>query len=322
MAHEISNVNGWDEAFFALQPAWHGLGTVLDYAPTSEDAIRAAHLDWTVEMQPIQTKSGVEIADQFATVRNDCNAVLGVVGGRYKIVQNREAFDFLDSLLQDGVMKYESAGALRGGRIVWLLARLPSIDEIAPGDNSQRYILFSTSHDGSAAIHAIPTSVRVVCANTLRIATADDVGFRHTGNVQEKLEFARKYLSQFDEKFSLYRDKARILAERRYTPAQAEEYINTLFPAVAESDSKRGHAIRENKVELVRANFRNGRQRLPAIAGSFWALFNAVTESVDHPPKSTKLDAAGRETRMLSLVDGNGADFKARAFDVALQMAS
>ena len=320
MAHEISNVNGFDEAFFALKPAWHGLGTVLDYAPTSEDAIREAHLNWEIEMQPVLTSSGISIPDTFATVRTDCNAVMGVVGSRYKIVQNREAFDFLDSLLADGVMKYESAGALRGGRIVWLLARLPSVDTIADGDDSQRYILFSTSHDGSAAIHAIPTSVRVVCANTLRIATVADVGFRHTGNVQSKMEQARLYLSQFDEQFTLYRDKARVLAQRRYTPAQASEYIATLFPEVKEIGAKQ--TIRENKVESVRQNFRNSRQAIPAIRDSFWALFNAVTESVDHPAKAKKLDLSGRENRMLSLVDGTGADFKAKAFELALTMAS
>jgi phage/plasmid-like protein (TIGR03299 family) len=152
-------------------------------------------------------------------------------------------------------MKYESAGALRGGRIVWILARLPSVDTIAEGDDSLRYVLFSTSHDGSASIHAIPTSVRVVCANTLRVATLGDVGFRHTGNVQAKLEFARKYLSQFDEKFTLFRDHARTLATRRYTPEQAQAYIVELFPEVVEDG--RGKTIRERKVEAVRANFKN-----------------------------------------------------------------
>ena len=318
MAHEISNVGGINEAMYALQPAWHGLGTVLDHAPNSAEAIRAAHLEWQVEMQPVFTRSGVEIPDSFATVRTDCNAVLGVVGSRYRIVQNGEAFDFLDSLLQDGVMKYESAGALRGGRIVWLLARLPSVDEIAPGDDSLRYILFSTSHDGSASIHAIPTSVRVVCANTLRVAVADDVGFRHTGDVKAKLEFARKYLSQFDSQFTLYRDKARILAQRRYTPAQAQEFINTLFPEVEEPG--KAQTIRERKVEAVRANFRNSRNSIPAIKGTWWQIVNAVTESIDHDGKER--DREKRETRMISLTDGNGAEFKAKAFELALTLAT
>lgn len=323
MAHDISINGGIAEAMYAMTPAWHGLGKVLDHAPTSEEAIRAAHLDWNVEMQPMKTAGGVDVPEHFATVRTDCNAVLGVVGSRYKIVQNAEAFEFLDSLLQDGLMKYESAGALRGGRIVWILARLPSVDTIAEGDDSLRYVLFSTSHDGSSGIHAIPTSVRVVCANTLRIATMNDVGFRHTGNVAQKLEFARKYLSQFDAKFTLFRDAARLLAEKRYTPEQAKAYIETLFPPVAEEG--RGQTIRDRKVESVRSNFQNPRNTLPSIKGTWWALVNSVTESIDHKRdedgEPVTLDSAKRETRMMSLTDGSGAEFKARAFDLALQMA-
>ena len=327
MAHEISSVNvsgqNVHEAAYALRPAWHGLGTVLDHAPTSEEAVKAAHLGWRVDRQPLHTAGGVEVPDHFATVRQDTGAVLGIVGSRYQIVQNQEAFDFLDGLLADGIMKYESAGALRGGRIVWLLARLPSVDTIAEGDDTLRYVLFSTSHDGSASIHAIPTSVRVVCANTLRIATAGDIGFRHTSGVTDKLEFAKKYLSQFDEKFNLFRDKARTLATRRYSPEQAKEYIEVLFPTVKEEG--RSRSIRENKVAAVRSNFRNSRQSIPSIKGSWWALYNAVSEAVDHDRpaggRRKPIDLEHREQAMLSKVDGSGADFKAKAFSVALEMA-
>lgn len=321
MAHEISTVNGHSEAFYALRPAWHGLGAVLDHAPDSEEAIRAARLDWSVSLRPLQTPEGREAPEHFATVRTDTGEILGVVGNRYQIVQNAEAFEFLDGLLQDGIIRYESAGALRGGRIVWLLARMPSVDEIAPGDNSLRYVLFSTSHDGSASIHAVPTSVRVVCANTLRVATAGDIGFKHTGNVREKMNFARQYLSQFDSQFTLFRDSARLLAQRQFSKDEAREYVSALFPEVAEDG--RARSIRERKVATVRSNFRNERQNLPSIKGSWWSLYNAVSELVDHDGRGTRgKDARGKaENRMLSTVDGNGADFKAKAFRLAVHMA-
>lgn len=323
MAHEISiTTNGTAEAFFALKPAWHGLGTVLDHAPTSEEAIQAAHLDWRVSKVPLKTDEGADVPEHFATVRRDTGAVLGVVTDRYQIVQNHEAFGFLDSLLQDGLIRYESAGALRGGKTVWLLARMPSVDTIAEGDDTLRYVLFSTSHDGTAAIHAVPTSVRVVCANTLRIATAKDVGFRHTGDVKAKMEFARQYISQFDEKFTLFRDSARILATRQFSPEQAKDYINALFPEVTEEG--RAKSIRERKVESVRSAYRADRQQMASIRGSWWALFNSVTESVDHDSRGTR----GRDNRirsenkMASVLDGQGAEFKAKAFDLALSMSN
>lgn len=317
MAHEISTVNGTAEAFFALKPAWHGLGTVLDHAPTSELAIKAAHLDWMVEQRELETTDGIKVDGHFATVRTDTGSVLGVVSDRYKVVQNHESFAWMDSLLQDGLMKYESAGALRGGRIVWLLARLPSVDVIAEGDNTLRYVLFSTSHDGTACIHAIPTSVRVVCANTLRIATAGNVGIRHTGNVASKLDFARQFISQYDEKFTLFRDSARKLAERKVSPESAKEYIATLFPEVPEVG--RGRTIRENKIAIIRQNYRNDRQNIASIKGSWWSLLNSVTELIDHDGK--RLTSEKAESKMLSVVDGHGADFKVRAFELAMAMA-
>ena len=139
MAHELSfDESGKAEAFYAMKPAWHGLGTVLDHAPTSEAALEAAHLDWRVDMRALKTVDGIDVPDNFATVRADNQTVLGVVSAKYKVVQNRTAFAFLDSLVESGDMRYESAGALKDGRIVWLLGRLPSVDEIAPGDNSFR----------------------------------------------------------------------------------------------------------------------------------------------------------------------------------------
>jgi len=320
MAHEISMANGIGEAAFALKPAWHGLGTVLDYVPDSEAMMQAAHLDWRVELHELQTAGGKAVPDNFATVRSDNGEVLGVVGSKYRIVQNHESFAFLDSLLQDGIIRYESAGALRGGRIVWALARMPSVDQIAEGDDVRRYILFQTSHDGSSALHAIPTSVRVVCANTLRVAVASDVGFRHTGDVKSKLEFARRYLSQFDEKFTLFRDKARRLAETRWTPQQARDYIEALFPSVDQAG--RAQTIRNRKVAAVRGALVNRRNSFPSIKGTWWALLNSVTESIDHDERRTYATQEARETRLLSLTDGAGADFKAKALRVAVEMAA
>lgn len=304
---------------FALTPAWHGLGTVLDHVPNSAEAMQAAGLDWRVSKVPLLTDEGTAVEEHFATVRRDTGKVLGVVGKGYRIVQNREAFDFLDSLLQDGVMRYESAGALRDGRVVWVLARMPSMDEIAPGDNSMRYVLFSTAHDGTGSVQAIPTSVRVVCANTLRVATASSVGIRHSGDVRQKLDVARRYLSQFDEKFTLFRDRARVLAERKFAEADARQYIETLFPEVKEPG--RAQNTRERKVEAVRRNYRNERQQLTAIRGTWWALLNAVTEGVDHDDRRNVSTRKGQENRMASALTGSGADFKAEAFRLAVQMA-
>lgn len=320
MAHELSFAqNGTAEAFYALKPAWHGLGTVLDHAPNSAEAIEAAQLNWRVAQRELKTIDGIHVPGHFANVRQDSGEVLGVVSDRYQVVQNREAFDFLDGLIEDGIIKYESAGALRGGRIVWLLARMPSVDQIAERDSTLRYVLFSTSHDGSASIHAVPTSVRVVCANTLRVAVANDIGIRHTGDVSRKLDIAKRYLSQFDERFTLFRDQARLLAQRKLVGTAAADYIAELFPEVNERG--RARSIRDKKVEQIRRNYRNDRQQLPAIAGTWWALYNAVSEAVDHNGRYIGTGRDRAENKFLSTVDGTGANFKAKAFELAISMA-
>lgn len=322
MAHAISISNGFEEAAFARQPAWHGLGTVLPDVPDSETMIQAAHLNWTVERQPLQTSGGIEIPDHFATVRTDTSEPLGVVGSRYQIVQNREAFGFLDGLLQDGIMRYESAGALDGGRRVWALARMPSVDEIAPGDKSYRYVLFSTSHDGTASLQAIPTSVRVVCANTLAVATAGSVGIRHTGDVAGKLDQARLILSQFDEKFTLFRDHGRHLASRKYSQTEAVEYVHKLFPEPGEDASQRSWTIHQNKLDRVRQAFRSEANSIPQIKGSWWQLLNAVTEAQDHTTyRGRRLSTAKAERRFVSAMDGTASELKRKAWKLALEMA-
>lgn len=334
MAHLISEASGRAEAFYALKPAWHGLGTVLDHAPDSATAIEAAGLNWRVDPLPlvarrsVDTPEGIAIDDTdvpgfVANVRSDTGDILGVVGSSYRIVQNSEAFGFLDSLLQDGVMRYESAGALKGGRIVWMLARMPSVDTIAAGDDSRRYVLFTTAHDGTGAIRALPTSVRVVCWNTLSIAmkSKDSAVIRHTGDIDTKLSIARRYLSQFDQAFTLHSDTARRLADRRYTFDQLESYLSRLFPEVEE---KRAKTIRERDIESVRLNLINPRNTVGNIAGTWWSAVNAVTELVDHA--STTRGQSPREkseNRMMANfgLHGRAAQFKREAFDVAAELA-
>lgn len=324
MSHELQEVNGTIPAAFALKGAWHRLGTVLDHVPNGREMRIAAGLEFHVSMRALQTAPPYEASDipgYMATYRDDTNQFLGMVSERYKVVQNEEAFEFLDGLITEGEMKYESAGALRGGARIWALARMPSYDEIAEGDVSKRYVLFSTSHDGGSALYAMPTSVRVVCANTLRIATAGSIGIRHTGDMKGKLDQAKKIISQYDAKFDLFRDQARVLATRQMSDAQAKEYVATLFPEPNKSESPRAHSNWQAEVDRVRAAYRSPRQQLRSIRGTWWAMLNAVTETVDHARDDDTAKLKIRESRFLSRLEGEGADFKDKALKLAIEMA-
>ena len=195
-----------ETCFLFKQPAWHGLGTIVQDAPTSIDALRLAKLDWDVIPEPVFLKDGSEVPETVVNIRSSDHTILGVVSDHYKIVQNREAFAFIDGLLESDIEKvtFESAGALNHGKRVWMLAHLPAKKIL--GDDIVPYLVFTNSHDGSQAITAALTPTRVVCQNTLTLALNSakrSWSIRHMGDMEGKkkdvaitLGLAAKYMDQ------------------------------------------------------------------------------------------------------------------------------
>lgn len=203
-----------DSMFSVRETPWHGLGVVLDDYPSSiDEALVASGLTWEVQQRPIyfggpasfdgdgvyvpQLESTLTpVADFSANVRSDSDRVLGIVGKDYKVVQNREAFAWLDTLLGSDV-EFETAGSLNNGKRVWVLARIPEKVEVG-GDEVHRFVYCANSHDGTMAVTAAATNVRVVCANTLgwaiRGSAQRSYKFRHTGDLAAKLDEAQKVM--------------------------------------------------------------------------------------------------------------------------------
>lgn len=150
---------------------WHGIGTVVPGLLSSTEALKLGGLDWTVRLEPIFFKSPngmtASVADRFATVREDIELALGVVGSDYKVVNNVDAFAFMDSIMDTGEAKYTTAGSLFNGAKVFLTAKIGDAFTVAGSDAHESYLLLSTSHDGSSAITAAIVTIRVVCNNTL-----------------------------------------------------------------------------------------------------------------------------------------------------------
>jgi phage/plasmid-like protein (TIGR03299 family) len=216
MAHNLNfNSRTGKYSFFSVQEkAWHGLGQIVEDYPTSEEAIKHAGLDYEVIKTPLYTKgsgitetaNGIEISDSelnvpdyFANIRNDNNAVLGVVGKDYQIVQNREAFSFFDAIVGggDGIL-YETAGALGNGERIFITAKLPDYIRVGSGDDVvEKFIFLTTSHDGSGSITAAFTPIRIVCQNTLNASLrnmSNVVRIRHTSGAKQRLEDAHKVM--------------------------------------------------------------------------------------------------------------------------------
>lgn len=189
MAHNVESM------FFTRTKPWHGLGTEVKSAPTSNDALIYAGLDWTVDQKDVYTEDGSIISGYKANTRNTDDSILGIVSDRYKVVQNEEAFQFTDDLLGEGVT-YETAGSLQGGRKVWMLAKMPH-RYIIGGDEITPYMVVMNSHDGSSGIKVAMTPIRVVCQNTLNLALNNAKRIwtaKHTENVMSRVHEARETL--------------------------------------------------------------------------------------------------------------------------------
>lgn len=338
MSHEIDQtVNAQGSAVYAFMPAWHGLGTVLDHAPTAGEALAKAGLDWKVEKQPAYslTKSGlVLIPSQWSITRTDLDKPLGVVGDDYTILQNSEAFDAMATVLEDNGLVYESAGALREGRSVWLLARSPESFKIVEGDEVVPYVLLSTSHVGKSAVRILGTSVRVVCANTERIAlsgsSARGASIRHTANLQDRIKDARGLFSRYKIGVDNFVADAKLMASTPAPPSLTttviKKAVDLLIPPTSDADllsqlvaappsaAQVARDERRQKAEnAIIANLFNERQA-PA-KGTVWALHNAITEYIEHQSNGFRgTETAKAENRFESLVYGAKEEIKNEVF--------
>jgi phage/plasmid-like protein (TIGR03299 family) len=323
MPHEIDTTTGRAAVFVTGRPPWHGLGTVVGEAQTSADAIQLAGLDWEVEQWPLLArKGGVEkpVGGRVANVRSDTNAVLGVVGNGYRPFQNVAAFAFFDAIAQEKLAIFETAGALKGGRHVWMLARLPQTIYAAPSDEIRPYVLLANSHDGSRALRMVPTTVRVVCQNTLTLAlgkagAAEGLTVYHSENLARRVAEAREKLGVVARRVDEFGEQVRVLARRSMTQAELTAYFTAL---VADRSEPQQKAL----LGRFAANFEDATNTLPGVRGTLWGAFNSVSEWADHQATVRgQTDLQRADGRLFSNWFGSSAAVKRQAFEAAMAMA-
>lgn len=337
MSHDITVLeDGTAEAAFALKPAWHSLGQTIPHAMTSEEAMHFAHLGWSVELQPVSRtlpNGSIEEIDNYKfVVRSDTNDVLSCVSPDYVPIQNFEGFKVLDTLVMDGILKYEAAFSLSGGKDVCLLARMPDFDdEVAEGDTQHRYISCMLNHTGRHNVKFFPTSVRTVCANTKAVALALAKGnkifkVRHSGDTQMKLSEVRDGLATINHNFDQYIGLARRMAETKldnWTWSKVKARLVPV-PQVLTKDGQKNPDYSDRKYQnavnihqdLDDNFFRDHRQTMPSIKGTLWAGYNAVSQMVDHRSYRGRDTQARSEAAFKATQFGVGADLKDKAFEM------
>lgn len=288
----------YDWMLSAKERPWHGIGTVVEQAPTSDDAIRIAKLDWKVEQFPVFA-NGKEVDGYFANIRTDINQSLGIVKNRYQIVQNNEAFDFVDGIVGNKHIeaRYETAGSLFNGKRIFLLVKLPNKNLL--GDDVENYLFFTNSHDGSSALTAGITNVRVVCNNTLQMAIGEAQRIwrcRHTTNIEgkrqqakEALGFAVKYMDSMDK-------TATELVQKKINE---EKFFRALFNSKLNLASEKAKEEMINRIHIIY----NEKDDLQNFKGTAWGMYNAVADYVSNttPFKTTKVYA---DKKLAGFFDG------------------
>lgn len=305
MAHEI-------EAMFSANRVvpWHYEMTkevtkLIQEAPTSEEALRLAGLDWEVQHAPVYTEAGLEIPNYKANIRSTDGKVLGIVSDRYRIVQNKEAFEFTDAIVgetENGVVRYETAGSLCGGKKIWLLAKMPTTKVL--GDEVDPYMFFSNAHDGTGAIKVGMTPIRICCANTLAMALNSAKrcwSTKHVGDMQSKLEEARMCLQMADKYMVNLDIEADRLANAKLYEEQIAEILDEMFPIDDNaSDRKKSNIIQFKTTFWDAYNMPD----IQKFTDSAWKAVNAMSDVVTHssPQRNT---ATYKENRWGKIMDGH-----------------
>ncbi len=332
--------DGTAEMAYAGKTPWHGLGTAVDHPMTAAEAIELAGLDWEVESQSVFILPGdgkgnpVLVPGKQALVRSDNEEVLQIFSDTYVPVQNKEAFTFFDGVVGSGEAIYETAGSLKGGRRIWILAKLPGDLDIGDGDLLEKYILLANSHDGTMRVTMKITPIRVVCKNTLEVALGGDaLKFRHTSNILNKMNDTREFLGLAEAHFELFMRNAERLAAKAFTEGNVRDIAAKVFDfevphgvvrdsADLPKQAPRKIAAANRVVELWSGEGRGA--AMSTAHGTAWGAFNAFTEYFDHElgvaeakaefPDSVKM--AGQ--RMNISWFGVGQKMRQTAWDMAL----
>ena len=315
---------------YAGATPWHGLGTYVGDEPvSSEEAIIQAGLDWSVSKRDLfafANESAVAVDDHKAIVRDTDDRVLGVVGKNYTPIQNSDAFGFMDSLVDEGLMRYHTAGSLSGGRRVWMLGKVGQT-EIVPNDKLDHFLFLYNGFDGKTSLRCLWTTVRVVCTNTAAAALAQGrktgVSVRHTKNAMQNIREAQKVLGLAAEAFDESDNFMRSLADLPMTDSDWVDLCLEIFHTPATDDgeepSKRAITRVDNQRMALTSLFLDGTgSDIPGVRGTGWGAYNALTEYASYH-RTTR---GSQDKRFESLLLGTGGDFVRRGTEILRSMAS
>ncbi|MBK1683967.1 DUF932 domain-containing protein [Rhodoferax fermentans] len=322
MAHAVHTMA------YVGQTPWHQLGNALPAQQPIEVWAQKAGMDWEIKDTPVRYMteqagtlgSIMTFDDQKVLYRSDTKAPLSVVSGRYQVVQPKEVLEFYRDLVEVSGFELETAGVLKEGKKFWALAKTGKETALKGNDTVKGYILLATSCDGTLATTATPTTIRVVCQNTLAVAlngASSAIKVPHSTSFDPQA--VKKQLGIAVSSWDSFMYRMKTLSERK---VKSHEAMNYFLKVLCNTDSHVDPAqglMNERALKTVQALYDGKGQGadLASASGTAWGLLNAVTQFTDHERR-----ARSQEYRLDSAWFGQGAALKQRALDHALQLVA
>lgn len=314
--HNLAEANG-QVALYSAAPAWHGLGQIIPGGITDIDRVlKLAHLDFTVFATPIQYTWGGELRTKpgrYVTVRHDTGESLGVIGEVYRkggIVQNREAFEFLQDVVDRYDVIWESAGLLTTGR-VFIVMRLPetiAIDPDGVNDKIVPYVALLNSFDAGSRFITIVTPWRIECGNTERFALQDAVArwdARHTSGLRDRFDEARRTMGLSVKYYEALAREETALTQTQIAIDEFRAVADELWP-VEEPTSTVKEANRNRRLEKLTELFDGNAARLGRTA---YCAERAFTEYMDwHKRVAPRGELKGKDMLVRATQNLEGTD--------------
>lgn len=315
MAHMVETMA------YAGEVPWHGLGVSVSNDLTPRQMMEKAGLDWTVEKVPTYAKVGDEEIPTGveALVRSSDNKVLTQVGENWNPVQNEEAFDFFSEYCLAGDMEMHTAGSLKGGQMVWALAKIKESFDILGGDQVDQFLLFSNPHMYGKSIDIRFTPIRVVCNNTLTLSLGQQVN--NACKLNHRTEFdpesVKVALGIANEKFAKYKEMATFLASKKFSAESLIQYYNEVFPRTYQG--KKEVTVQDFKDLTTNGqlaySFLETQPGAEFGEGTWWQALNSVTYLTDHKM------GRNTDTRLASAWFGSNQNRKEKAVNKAVEFA-
>lgn len=283
---------------------WTNIGANITEATTVEEALKLSHLDYTVEKVPVYLENGTAIPGAFCTKRENSDLTYGVVGSQFEIVQNIEGFDFINSMVPEG-LRFLKAG--ENHKFIYIIAQLPEFDLM--GDKVAPHVIFQNSHSGSTTLKATIAPLRIVCENQFNLTfrkVANKISLRHTKSIKGRLHTAQEVLIHSSDYISEFQKEAILMAQQKVSKKQVDSLLDDIFEIKEEFNPTQVRRMEEKRERFLAAYNAEDNQNF---IGSQWGLVNAYTDFVTHKPLRKDTEQARENHFIKTTLKGSIDDF-------------